>query len=399
MAKRRREMTLRGDLETVDLPDVLGMISDNKKTGIFCIRRGMEEKKLFFKKGLLVYASSTDEREKLGEILKSIGLVTHQQLLDMRKEQGIASSQRLGLMLVEKGMLTHDNLVAGLKAQASSIVLSLLGWWGGNFEFAEDEFPLPGGVSIGFDLKRIILQAVDSAGKWSKVKSSFPTMEAVLRLSAMLAEGRKSVTVRDEEWMVLSLLDGARTVKDICYQLPFSDLQTCQLLVALQEKGLVVQEISLKGRQSDEFYVERLQLTPLVSLFNELLRFIHRQVFAIDKHNARNILEFAYFQATSQEPLLFEGILLGMDGSVDGDIFISNALTVSPDFRLEKSVGALSLVVRKFLEAVDARFGKKERERITKEALVIVDFILHQNRNILQKLGIKEDIEVALGVT
>jgi len=392
-------MTLRGDLETVDLPDVLGMISDNKKTGIFCIRRGMEEKKLFFKKGLLVYASSTDEQEKLGEILQSIGLITHKRLLEMRKEQGVSSSQRLGLMLLEKGMITHENLVTGLKTQASNILLSLLGWWGGNFEFVETEFPIPGGISVGFDLKRIIMQAVDSANEWNIVKNSFPTMETVLRLSAMLPEGKKEIAVRDEEWMVLSLLDGAKTVEDICYQLPFSDLQTCQLMVALQEKGLVSQESSARIRHSDEFYVERLQLTPLVSLFNELLRFIHRRVFDIDRNDARNILEFAYFQATSQEPHLFEGMLLGIDGSLDSDIFIANALTVPASFRLEKTVGALSIVVRKFLEAVEAKFGKKERQGITKEAQVIVDFVLHQNRNILQKLGIKEDIEVALGVT
>ncbi|GAH88495.1 unnamed protein product, partial [marine sediment metagenome] len=98
-----------------------------------------------------------------------------------------------------------------------------------------------------------------------------------------------------------------------------------------------------------------------------------------------------------EEASIFEGVNLASDGSLDADILTASALTVHPDLRLERVVGALSSVVRRFVEVIEQKFGKKERDSITKEARVVVDFVLHQNRNILQRLGIKEDVEVALG--
>lgn len=390
-------MTLKGDLETVDLPGVMGMVAENQKTGIFTVRRGMEEKKLYFKKGRLIFASSTNENEKLGEVLQSNGLISRDKLLEVRKEQSSLSSQRLGMLFLEKGLISHDDLVSGLKAQVNSIILSLLEWWGGNFEFVEGDIPLPGGISVGFDLKGIILKATDSADEWNRVRSRIPKMEGVPRLCPSLPSGGKKVTISDEQWAVASQIDGLKTVEELCYLLPFPDLHTCKLIVALQDMGLVEEELSGEVEQTDEFFVERMQLKPLIHLFNEILRFIHRRAFDIDRNRVRDLLESAYLEVAGEEASIFEGVNLASDGSLDADILTANALTIHPDFRLERVVGALSSVVRRFVEVIEQKFGKKERDSITKEARVVVDFVLHQNRNILQRLGIKEDVEVALG--
>ncbi|UCE27177.1 MAG: DUF4388 domain-containing protein, partial [Candidatus Coatesbacteria bacterium] len=110
-------MVFKGDLETINLPDILQLLEGAKKTGALSIRRHLEEKRLYFKQGMLVFASSTEEREKLGRVLLSLRLINGNELEEARRTQ-IESGRRLGIVLLEKGFISHEDLITALKEQA-----------------------------------------------------------------------------------------------------------------------------------------------------------------------------------------------------------------------------------------------------------------------------------------
>ena len=99
-------MALKGDLETVNLPDILQLLESARKTGALSIRRHLEEKRLYFKQGMLVFASSTDDREKLGAVLLSRKAITEDVLEDARRVQ-TETGGRIGFIILEMGLIQH----------------------------------------------------------------------------------------------------------------------------------------------------------------------------------------------------------------------------------------------------------------------------------------------------
>jgi len=388
-------ISLSGDLETVDLPDVLMMISQSAKTGVFTIRRGMEEKKLYFRKGMLVSASSTNDNEKLGEIMLEAGLIAKEKLIEARRKQ-TETEDRIGNILLVSGDITQDNLISALKAQASKIVMNLLGWWGGYFTFEEGEFPLPNKLVVGFDLKDIIMDAVVSADEWLKVKRKITSTDVIPRFNDELPAGIDSVNINRVEWGVFSLIDGKRTVKEICSLSPYADMETCKLLTDLVEKGLMILPVKRGTDVGWENQLERAQIEPIVDFYNEVFRLIHRRAFDIDKKNARKVVEKVFGDVKVENPFVFGDLKMKDDGSFDCDIAIQNILRITRTRRVEVIQNAFNSLINNALTKLKEYYGQKKVDTIKKELKNLTDFLMHKESSILSKLGLKEGLDILI---
>ena len=388
-------ISLSGDMETVDLPDVLSVISQNEKSGVFTIRRGMEEKKLYFKKGMLVFASSTDDSEKLGEVMLQSGLIDEKTLIEARRRQ-VDTNERIGNILMTSGIISQDNLIQALKAQISKILSNLLNWWGGYFTFDEGDFPIPDKVVVGFDLKGIIMEAATSADEWMKVQKKIPSTDVVPRMKHEMPDGVESVEIDRMRWRVFSLIDGRRTIREICSLAPYADMVTCRFLVEFAEKGVVDIPRMRDEDVSWENQLERSQIEPVVDFYNEVFRLIHRRSFDIDKKNARTIIEKAYLETVNRHSHIFNDLDLRDDGSLDRDIVVHNILGISRTRRVEVVQDAFNDFIITTLKKLQDFYGKKEVNVIQKEVQNLIDFLMHREGSILSKLGVKEGINLLI---
>ena len=73
-------MSLKGDLRTMSLPDILQWISAGQKTGTLHIERRSIQKRIIVRDGLIYSSWSTDPRESLGQFLIRMRRVTEEQL-------------------------------------------------------------------------------------------------------------------------------------------------------------------------------------------------------------------------------------------------------------------------------------------------------------------------------
>ncbi|MGQ9705993.1 MAG: DUF4388 domain-containing protein [bacterium] len=388
-------ISLSGDIETIDLPDVLMMISQSEKTGVFSIRRGMEEKKLYFRKGMLVFASSTNDNEKLGEIMFETGLITKEKLLEARRRQA-ETDDRIGNILLMSGDITQDNLISALKAQASKIIMNLLSWWGGYFTFEEGDFPTSNKLVVGFDLKAIIMDAAASADEWLKVKSKITSTDIIPRFSDELPKGLDTVSINRVEWGVFSLIDGKRTVKEICSLSPYDDMETCKLLTNLLERGLIILPMKRGAEVGWENQLEKAQIEPIVDFYNEVFRLIHRRAFDIDKKNARIIVEKVLTDVKSANPYVFDDLSLKDDGSFDKDIALQNILRIMRSRRVEVVQNAFNNLINNTLIKFKEYYGQKKVDNIKKELQNLIDFLMHKEISILSKLGLKEGLNLLI---
>ena len=73
-------MSLRSDLQTMGLPDVLQWIAAGRKTGTLHIELGSVKKRIIVREGNVFSSWSNDPRESLGQFLIRLGLASEEQL-------------------------------------------------------------------------------------------------------------------------------------------------------------------------------------------------------------------------------------------------------------------------------------------------------------------------------
>jgi hypothetical protein len=149
-----------------DLPDILEGLRTKKTTGVLTIHQDKAIKSLFFKEGNLIYASSSENDDRLGDVLLKSGKIS-QEHYKISAELIKKTGKRQGSILVEMGVITPKELFAGLKIQIKEILLSVFLWeLGGKYEFQEGELPqniIPMPIDLGEIVEGVISKLETSA--------------------------------------------------------------------------------------------------------------------------------------------------------------------------------------------------------------------------------------------
>ncbi len=127
-----------GNLKQQDLPQILQTLQSRKATGTLTLRDHGQVKSIYLKEGMIVFASSNLEEDRLGEMLLKSGRITPEQYrisVEILKKTG----KRHGSVLVEEGFLNPKELFEGLKYQVKEIFTSLLLWEEGFYTFIDGE--------------------------------------------------------------------------------------------------------------------------------------------------------------------------------------------------------------------------------------------------------------------
>ena len=115
------DLTIRGDIDTSSVPELLRPLLGSGETGILTLRRGDVTKSIFIQGGRVVYAASNNEDERLGESLVIRGKITARQFLEASKM--IRPGRRLGGILVEMEALDPEDLIPSVEQQVRGLFL------------------------------------------------------------------------------------------------------------------------------------------------------------------------------------------------------------------------------------------------------------------------------------
>ena len=108
------EIPLSGNLRDTSLARILVYLNRNRKTGTLSVNTPVFTKKMFLNTGDVIFASSTYEDDRLGEMLLKANKITVEQY-DKSVEILKASKKRQGAILVELGFITPKELFWGVK--------------------------------------------------------------------------------------------------------------------------------------------------------------------------------------------------------------------------------------------------------------------------------------------
>jgi len=148
-----------GNIREVPLPVILQELQKGKATGALIVRRSGVEKCIYVKNGQIVFATSTDIHDRLGEILVKAGLLSREHLDAASKlYQKNAGFKKIGAILFENGFVSPRDLFAGLKSQVKDILTSLFLWDDAEYRF-EERLP-PDVIQLQFDLPELITEII-----------------------------------------------------------------------------------------------------------------------------------------------------------------------------------------------------------------------------------------------
>jgi hypothetical protein len=174
-----------------------------------------QESKLFIRSGAPVYATSTREDLRLGRLLARQGRVPAEvieEALDWQRGNG----GRLGQALLAAGILEEGDLAAVLKVQVSEVIFDAFAWAEGSFAFWDRVPPPLTAVTLEMDLQNILIEGVRRLDVRERLASAFPDLDMVVEAIVNAERVKHSVNLTPDEWKVFFLVDGRRTLSEIC---------------------------------------------------------------------------------------------------------------------------------------------------------------------------------------
>ena len=227
-----------GAIGFLTMPALFRDLFARMATGQLVAYRGETIKKVFFKSGFILYATSNLTADRLGDVLLARGVITRDQF-DESTRQVLATGRKQGTLLVRTGALAPKDLFHGLIAQVREIVVSLCGWDGGNWRFLEGLPPQEEIVSLrlhpaGLIFEGLALIAADP--RWSGV---WDPQQLELRPAADAPIALEQIDAPETARRLFPLVGQGRSPQELARLIGRTAGETAALLYGLALLGLV----------------------------------------------------------------------------------------------------------------------------------------------------------------
>jgi hypothetical protein len=351
---------LRGDLKDLPLPDLLEHLRRAQSTGVLSLISGGARKALYLKDGRVVFASSNLPNDRLGEILLREGKITIEEY-EASVKALTKGGKRQGKVLVEMGALSPKDFWESVQFQIREIVFSIFQWDQGQFHFEESTVPEQERITVDLDVGELILagiRRVDAAG-WIQARQP----EGTLVLER--AEEPPADALEPYEKHVISLVDGERSVLEVCRESEIGDNETLKVLYALLASG-VLRAKGRKVRTLDQDFVPEDTTYSVINSFNQMYGYVFRHMMREVGPIAENVLEKYVGTLRESRKEVFGGIKLQKDGTLDPALVERNLNKMPEDERRPLLVDSLNELLYAELLAVKRTLGAEHESSIIK---------------------------------
>ena len=352
------DLTLRGEIETSSVPELLRSFVGSRETGILTFRNGDAAKSIYMHEGRIVFAASTDPDERLGENLLLRGRITARQYLEASKL--IRPGRRLGAILVELEAIDPDELTPAVELQVKDLLVDLLNWTHGDYELVMKEVDPSTIVTVQISTENVILEGIRRTRSWSRVLHGIGDIEAV-PIPTGSTEVLYKLELTQEEQEILSHVNGRASVEQICQVSYLSNFETCRILWAFHVLGLIRRgHAGDPARAGIEAKERELDLEEIVEKFNHMFGRVYTFLRGRLGDDVDAFMDAAVEQVSRQYALLFAGVDLKHYGRVDFDQILANVADVPADQRTILVVTGLNELVFVIQLAVRSQRGRDE---------------------------------------
>lgn len=249
-------MAFKGTLREFKVPDILQLVSLQKKSGILTFNSQEGFITLIFEDGFIVGIDAFPKKleMRVGNVFVKQEIISEEMLqraLAIQKR----TNQKVGEILIGMGLIDEKIIPEVLKIQATQIVLSLFNWKKGEYNFkvldyVDKELRLLTPIAVD----NLIMEGVQMLDEWPLIKKVIPSEDIVFepvflgnKKIALVSEYDDDTQAKDgstlnmteTEVNLLKYINGRNRVKDIVELGLFTEYRIYKNLYNLFNKGLM----------------------------------------------------------------------------------------------------------------------------------------------------------------
>lgn len=362
------QLAIRGILEESALPELLRSVCRSKESGVLTCYVSEHKKSIYIQEGQIIFASSTDFDDRLGESLLRHGKITVRHFLDATKS--VRPERRLGSILCETNAITPEELVDGVRKQLRDIIMGLFQVIRGRYELILKDINTQEMILLNESSDNIIYQGVKSIQSWSRISKGIGSFSNILKSSPDSEGILYDLTLPAEESHLVSLCSkGQFNVEEISGMSYLNNFETCRVLWALLIVGALeaveipteqqLDAVSSMDAESD--------LHDMVENYNDLYSYIYQYATERLGDEAEALAGRAMLTVQGALPDVARDLRLDTYGRLDFDSILRNLAPIPENGRADLVAGALEEIVYALLHEVGTRFGPDDETKLAKE--------------------------------
>ena len=354
------DLTIRGEIETTSVPELMRSILSSGETGILTVTNGEVMKSIYVHNGRVMYAASNNIDERLGEVLLVRGKITVRQFIEASKR--IRPGLRLGTILVELGALEPEELIPAVELHVKQILIDLFTWTHGEYTFTIKELEADAVAALNMTTENLILEGIRSTRSWTQVIRALGDIETIF-VPVGVPTTHYKLDLAEEEQEILSHVNGRQTLEQICGVSYLSNFETCRIIWALQVLGLIRKGQAGEAAAMGEGALERereLDLEEIVEKFNQMFSRIYGFLRGRLGDKVDAFMDSCLDEVSRQYGALFDGVDLKQYGRADFEQMLANVADLPADQRKSLMVSGLNELVFVIQLSVRTKHGAQE---------------------------------------
>jgi hypothetical protein len=269
-------MSLKGNFETFNLNSIFQLLGNDQKTGVLKVNNEDKEIRIYLKDGEIIYATGSQNKDRLGHFLKSQGIISQEQLQESLKK-GKAEKKALGKILLEKGILTPKNLQEIIHQQIEHIIFNLFLWDNGEFEYTDAALNMKGMVVTKINVVSLLLEASRRIDEISILKKHIPNDMLIYRITGNVSD-KDEITLSSAELKILGLVDGRRSIRQMMRGGGLDAYAAYKILYSLLSSGLIEPIETQPEKAMLEPTAKSKDYTTIIVSYNNILQLLFRSL-------------------------------------------------------------------------------------------------------------------------
>ncbi len=228
-----------GTLTTTGVPDLLRRAYSERFTGEILLARGAERKQIYFETGNIVFASSNQAADRIGESLLRQGLITPADFERVLAQA--AEGKRFGQAIVEAGIMSQRDLITNITFQVLDIIYSVFNWTTGSYEFIAGEQRVAEELKLKLTTASIILEGVRRIEDFGIIRRGLGDLNRFIAPSSSPLLRLQTMTLKPFERQLLELIAQPLDLLQILAAVNAPPAATLKALLGLIAAGVLEQ--------------------------------------------------------------------------------------------------------------------------------------------------------------
>jgi len=172
-------------------------------------------------------------------VLHKAKKITTGQYKSIQQGASHISDKELGLLLINAGYLSQEDILTNLQQHFSDIIQRLFSWVEGFFDFDNDSLPPDDRISVRLDLENLIIEGSRQMREYEQLQDEIPSLDMALKFTDRPGTNLRNVNLSVDEWRVVSYINPRNTIHQIASTTKMNDLEIRRIVYGLLQAGLV----------------------------------------------------------------------------------------------------------------------------------------------------------------